>query len=324
MAVGPGDRTRRPRSSRPARRRARRRSRRQPGLGRRDLRARRRTSPGLRPAVPRRPTTGRHRSSTGDLVELGTAGHHRHRRPARAASARVPSLGLDRLGEARPGAPGAQVRSIRRSAATSSRSGHDNISTMFTLDRAGGSGSSSPGSGTIHRVLPGYAMVAISGLSDIIVVPRESLATLPAAADAPGAGTRRPASGAGAALPRDRGRARLCRTATGRTVRDRPDARVDAERRLRPGRGTRAPTGLLPARTPSPGDVPGCTRYVGPDLGDPVRDDHARTTPSSCRRRSGVFTWTGGDLVRIRMPPGDAPRPPAPSCGSPELAYSLR
>ena len=38
----------------------------------------------------------------------------------------------------------------------------------------------------------------------------------------------------------------------------------------------------------------------------------------------GVFTWTGGDLVRIQAPPVDALRPTDPSCGSPELAYSLR
>ena len=92
---------------------------------------------------------------------------------------RVSSLGLDRLGQARPGAPRTPVRgpvALRRPA----------------LDRAGRrqhdvhAGSGRPDRRllrrgnvrTIHRVLAGYAMVAISTLSDIIVVPQESLARL--------------------------------------------------------------------------------------------------------------------------------------------------
>ena len=51
---------------------------------------------------------------------------------------------------------------------------------MFTLDRGGRIGIFFAGGTvrTIHRVLAGYAMVAISTLSDIIVVPQESLARL--------------------------------------------------------------------------------------------------------------------------------------------------
>jgi hypothetical protein len=58
--------------------------------------------------------------------------------------------------------------------------GLDDASTMFTLDRGGHIAVFFAGgtARTIHRVLAGYAMVAISALSDIIVVPQASLATL--------------------------------------------------------------------------------------------------------------------------------------------------
>jgi hypothetical protein len=58
--------------------------------------------------------------------------------------------------------------------------GQDSASTMFTLDRDGRIGVFFAGGDveTIHRVLPGYAMIAISALSDIIVVPRDALARL--------------------------------------------------------------------------------------------------------------------------------------------------
>jgi hypothetical protein len=58
--------------------------------------------------------------------------------------------------------------------------GLDDASTMFTLDRGGRIGVFFAGGTveTIHRVLPGYAMVAVSPLSDIIVVPQNSLDTL--------------------------------------------------------------------------------------------------------------------------------------------------
>jgi hypothetical protein len=55
--------------------------------------------------------------------------------------------------------------------------GQDNVSTMFTLERDGRVGIYFAGIGRIHRVLPGYAMIATTGLSEIIVVPQESLAT---------------------------------------------------------------------------------------------------------------------------------------------------
>ena len=55
--------------------------------------------------------------------------------------------------------------------------GQDDAQTFFTLDRGGRVGVFVAGIGRIHPVVPGYAMMAINGVSDIIVIPEGALAT---------------------------------------------------------------------------------------------------------------------------------------------------
>ncbi len=53
--------------------------------------------------------------------------------------------------------------------------GQESTATLFTLERHGRVGIFFAGIGRIHSVLQGYALVGVSGLSDMIVVPSEGL-----------------------------------------------------------------------------------------------------------------------------------------------------
>ncbi|MGZ5213509.1 MAG: hypothetical protein ACXWEJ_06875 [Actinomycetota bacterium] len=187
--------------------------------------------------------------------------------------------------------------------------GADNASTMFTLDRGGRVGIFFAGIGRIHRVLPGYAMVAVSGLSDIIVVPREALANLtplPARpeqehADLRGAGLYFLGAGEPRPLPYGIGGEpfAIARMLAWNT---------SAASALVVGRqGFSRGFYLLDTASGNGVDAP---RYIGPASGIPY-GTFALDDTVFVESADGLFATIGGDLVRIQ-PPADAPAPDGP------------
>jgi hypothetical protein len=187
--------------------------------------------------------------------------------------------------------------------------GSDNLRTMFTLDRNGHVGIFVAGIGRIHRLLDGYAMVAVSGLSDQIVVPQASLASLrplpsrpeQERADLLGAGLYVEGSSDGRPLPYVNGPFRF---AIARVLAWSPNGSyalvVGSE-------GFKRGFYLLDTVAGDGLDAP---RYVGPVLGVP----YGTITLNDVvivETGEGVFRWTGGDLVRIQTPavtpPPDGP-----------------
>ena len=153
--------------------------------------------------------------------------------------------------------------------ATCSRSGSDNLSTMFTLERDGHVGVFFAGIGRIHRVLDGYAMIAVSALSDMIVVPQASFASfrpLPSRpeqerADLRGAGLYFEGSGEGRPLPYGDGSDPF---AIARVLAWSPNGS------LRAGGGEPGlPRGASTCWTPPPATVSDAPQYVGPTSGIP-------------------------------------------------------
>jgi hypothetical protein len=189
--------------------------------------------------------------------------------------------------------------------------GLDSASTMFTLDRNGRIGVFFAGgdAATIHRVLPGYAMVAISPLSDIIVVPREALATLtplPARpeqehADLRGAGLHFLGSGEPRPLPYGVGGDPF---AIARMLAWSPSG----SSALVVGRqGFRRGVYVLDTASGNGADAP---RYIGPVLGIPYG---AFTLDESVifETTDGLFAAVGAGPIRL-PPPADAPAPDGP------------
>ena len=184
----------------------------------------------------------------------------------------MPALGLHRLG---PGEPPLRERKYADPSLCGDllSIGSDNLRTMFTLDRNGHIGIFFAGIGRIHRVLDGYAMVAVSALSDLIVVPQSSFASLrplpsrpeQERADLLGAGLYFEGLGEGGPLPYGNGPFQF---AIARVLAWSPDGSyalvvgsqgfargfylLDTARRRRPG----------------------CTAVRRSDVGDPLRDDH--------------------------------------------------
>jgi hypothetical protein len=187
--------------------------------------------------------------------------------------------------------------------------GSDNLRTMFTLDRNGHIGIFSAGIGRIHRVLDGWAMVAISGLSDLIVVPQSSFASLrplPARpeqehADLLGAGLYFQGAGEGRPLPYGNGPFQF---AIARVLAWSPDG---SHALVVGSQGFARGIYLLDTAAGDGLDIP---QYVGPTSGIP----YGTITLNDVvivETAEGVFTWTGGDLVRIQAPavtpPPDGP-----------------
>jgi hypothetical protein len=183
--------------------------------------------------------------------------------------------------------------------------GTDNLSTLFTLDRNGHIGTFFAGIGRIHRVLDGYAMVAVSALSDLIVVPQSSFGLprpLPSRpeqerADLLGAGLYFEGSGEGGPLPYGRGPFQF---AIARVLAWSPDGSYALVV------GTQGfDRGFYLLDTVG-GDGLDAPQYVGPTSGIP----YGTITLNDVvivETAEGVFTWTGGDLVRIQAPPVTPP-----------------
>jgi hypothetical protein len=189
--------------------------------------------------------------------------------------------------------------------------GLDDASTMFTLDRGGRVGIFFAGGTvrTIHRVLAGYAMVAISTLSDIIVVPQESLASLTPLPERPDekhaelGGAAMEFLGSGESRPLPYG------------VPHEPFAisrmlawNANAALALVVGREAfRRGFYLLDS---APGDGVTAPRYVGPVTGTPYGTFSLDDTVF-VETAEGVFATIDGHLVRLQ-PPADAPAPEGP------------
>ena len=189
--------------------------------------------------------------------------------------------------------------------------GLDDASTMFTLDRGGLVGIFFAGGTvrTIHRVLAGYAMVAISTLSDLIVVPQESLATLTPLPVRPdekhpeleGAAMQFLGSGEPRPLPYG--------------VPHEPFAisrmlawNASAASALVVGREAfRRGFYLLDT---APGDGVTTPRYIGPVSGTPYGTFSLDDTVF-VETADGLFATIDGHLVRLQ-PPADAPAPEGP------------
>ncbi len=188
--------------------------------------------------------------------------------------------------------------------------GLDDASTMFTLDRGGRIGIFFAGIGTIHRVLPGYAMVAISGLSDIIVVPQEALATLTPLpsrpeqehADLQGAALHYLGSGEPRPLPYG-GVGGVPFSIARMLAWNSNDAFA-----LVVGRqGFRRGFYLLDTASGDGVDTP---RYIGPASGIPY-GTFALDNTVFVESAGGLFATVDGELVRLQ-PPADAPAPDGP------------
>lgn len=187
--------------------------------------------------------------------------------------------------------------------------GQDNASTMFTLDRGGRIGIFFAGIGTIHRVLPRYAMIAVSSLSDIIVIPREGLATLtplPARpeqehADLPGASLHFQGLGESRPLP---------------YVADGDPFSIARMLAWSPSASSALVVGRLEFRRgfylldTASGNGVDAPRYVGPVSGIPY-GTFALDGTVFVETAGGVFATVGGELVRL-PPPADAPAPDGP------------
>ena len=274
-------------------------------LGRRHVRAPQRARCRRRSCAPSAPTPGRRRLLEGDVVSWGQQGRTVIAGRRGRARDRVPALGLHRLGPGEPRRCASASTRTRRSAATCSRSGPTTSARCSRWIGTAASASSSPGIGRIHRVLDGYAMVAVSALSDMIVVPQASLASLPAAPLATGARNAPISRGAGLYFEGSGEGETLAVRRRARPVRDRTGARVVAERLATPwswgARRFRRGFYLLDT---AGGDGLDAPQYVGPTSGIP----YGTITSNDVvivETAEGVFTWTGGDLVRIQAPPVD-------------------
>jgi hypothetical protein len=187
--------------------------------------------------------------------------------------------------------------------------GLDNQSTMFTLDRGGRVGIYFAGIGRIHRVLDGYAMVAVSALSDLIVVPQASLAALrplaarpeQARADLLGAGLYFQGSGEGRPLPYRDGPFQF---AVARMLTWSPSG---ASAVVVGSQGFRRGFYLLDTASGDGLDTP---TYVGPVSGIPY-GTITSTDDVIVETSEGLFVSFEGELVRIE-PPVDAPAPNGP------------
>ena len=178
--------------------------------------------------------------------------------------------------------------------------GSDNLRTMFTLDRNDRIGIFFAGIGRIHRVLDGYAMVAVSGLSDLIVVPQSSFGSLQPLptrpeqehADLLGAGLYFEGVGEGRPVSYGNGPFQF---AIARVLAWSPDG---SHALVVGSQGFARGIYLLDTAAGDGLDTP---RYVGPTSGIPygtITLDDAVIVETA----EGVFTWTGGDLVRIQAP----------------------
>lgn len=188
--------------------------------------------------------------------------------------------------------------------------GLDDASTMFTLERGGRRiGIFFAGIGRIHRVLSGYAMIAVSALSDIIVVPREALANLKPLPDRPeqehadlqGAALHFLGSGDPRPLPYGVGGepfavARMLAWNTNSAI------------ALVVGRqGVRRGFFLLDTGSGNGVEDP---RYIGPVSGIPY-GTFALDDTVFVETADGLFATVDGNLVRLQ-PPADAPAPEGP------------
>jgi hypothetical protein len=189
--------------------------------------------------------------------------------------------------------------------------GQDSASTMFTLDRDGQIGVFFAGGdvGTIHPVLPGYAMVAVSALSDIIVVPREALASL---APLPARSDQEHADLQGAGLHfLGSGEPRPLRYGVGSdsfAIARMLAWNASAASALVVGRqGFRRGFYLLDTAS---GDGVGDPRYIGPVSGIPY-GTFAFDDTVFVETTDGLFATIGEDLVPLRRPT-DAPAPDGP------------
>jgi hypothetical protein len=183
--------------------------------------------------------------------------------------------------------------------------GTDNLSTLFTLERNGRFGVFVAGIGRIQRVLDGYAMVAVSALSDMIVVPQASFASfrpLPSRpeeerADLRGAGLFFEGSGEGTPLPYGIGSDPF---AIARVLAWSPNGSYAL---VVGSQGFRRGFYLLDT---AGGDGLDAPQYVGPTSGIP----YGTITLNDVvivETAEGVFTWTGDELVRIQAPPVTPP-----------------
>jgi len=187
--------------------------------------------------------------------------------------------------------------------------GLDNLSTMFTLDRNGHIGIYFAGIGRIHRVLDGYAMIAVSALSDLIVVPQASFASLrplPARpeqerADLRGAGLYFEGSGEGRPLPYGVGSDPF---AIARVLAWAPNGSYAL---VVGSQGFKRGFYLLDTVAGDGVDAP---RYVGPTSGVPYGTITFGDTVI-VETADGLFAWSGEDLRRIETAPG-APAPDGP------------
>jgi hypothetical protein len=188
--------------------------------------------------------------------------------------------------------------------------GQTAASTMFTLDQGGRIGIFFAGIGTIHPVLPGYAMVAVSALSDIVVVPRDALATLsplPARPEQEHADLRGAALhflGSGERRPLPYGGVGGVPFSIARML----AWNANAASALVVGRlGFRRGFYLLDTASGDGVDAP---RYVGPASGIPY-GTFALDDTVFVETADGLFASVGDELVRLR-PPADAPAPDGP------------
>jgi hypothetical protein len=183
--------------------------------------------------------------------------------------------------------------------------GTDNLSTLFTLERNGRFGVFFAGIGRIQRVLDGYAMVAVSALSDMIVVPQASFASfrpLPSRpeeerADLRGAALFFEGSGEGTPLPYGIGSDPF---AIARVLAWSPNGSYAL---VVGSQGFRRGFYLLDT---AGGDGLDAPQYVGPTSGIP----YGTITLNDVvivETAEGVFTWTGDELVRIQAPPVTPP-----------------
>lgn len=187
--------------------------------------------------------------------------------------------------------------------------GQEDVATLFTLERGGRVGIYFAGIGRIHRVLAGHALIAVSGLSDLLVVPQTGLPALtPLAsrpeqehADLPDAGLFFRGLSEPTPLPYVVGSDRF---AIARVLAWSPDATVALVV------GTLGFRRGLYELDAGPGDGLEAPLYVGPVSGIPYATfTHGGT--AIVETSDGLFTVTGGRLVPF-APPGEAPAPGGP------------
>jgi hypothetical protein len=183
----------------------------------------------------------------------------------------------------------------------------ESLTTLFTLERGGHVGVFFAGVGRIHRVLPRHALISVSGLSDLIVVPQDGLtdlAPLPTRAaqehdDLPDAELF--FLGLDAALPYHDAAVPF---SVARVLAFSPDSSVA----LIVGRsGNRRGIYELDV---APGDGLDAPSYVGPVSGIPYAT-FTRDGIPIVETADGLFVVGGGSLVRLPAPV-DAPAPDGP------------